>query len=251
MKSPVAHSPQRLRQAVALLDLLDDTTRHAVMSRLTTDVRDQLQASRPSVNGFEEDAPHELMAMLLRALRARSPRWTSIDATGYDLEEWYAEERRATCIDGECTSFGHHSPSDPVGDLLAGIPADRLAEFLAGQHPQVVAATLKQLPTAQAQNVLRKLPIEIQDDVDARISTCGDLDSALVTELRCELIQQFNEAQSNSPLHHRHHALPSNVSLDMNDDSQPEAFREILPMANRSLDELTPMAPVARVRDVD
>jgi flagellar motor switch protein FliG len=75
-----------------------------------------------------------------------------------------------------------------------------LASLLDGEHPQVQAFLLAQLPSDRAARVLARMPAQRQPDLVRRIATLGPVMPPAAEALDCALAERMAEARPREPL---------------------------------------------------
>lgn len=84
-------------------------------------------------------------------------------------------------------------------DLLANIEADRLAEFLAGEHPQTVAVVLSRVKARKAADVLARLADVVRADVVRRLTALEEPAPEVLRDLDGALRAAFGVAPTEQP----------------------------------------------------
>ncbi len=91
---------------------------------------------------------------------------------------------------------------EPVWPLLEKVEAERLGEFLAGEHPQAAAFALTKVPPSVAARVLLTLAKPVRGEIVKRMLDVADAAPAAVhlleTQLRVALIDDKSSALSSS-----------------------------------------------------
>ncbi|MBL7220865.1 MAG: hypothetical protein ISS69_12175 [Phycisphaerae bacterium] len=86
--------------------------------------------------------------------------------------------------------------SDELGyEMLApfsdGSSDDRIGG-LGGEHPQTLALIMVRIPSAQAAEIMARLPAELRAEVARRMGDLGDVDPAVVSEIRRDLARRLD-----------------------------------------------------------
>lgn len=84
-------------------------------------------------------------------------------------------------------------------DLLGGVEADRLAAFLAGEHPQTAAVVLSRVKARKAADTLALLPDIVRADVVRRLTDLADPAPAVLRDLDAALRAAFGAAPDDRP----------------------------------------------------
>ena len=144
--------------------------------------------------------PGALVESVLDAYRAGiaapapTPATGGLDAARTLLREGLGAERAGAVVSRleaatEGTGF----------DLLANIEADRLAEFLAGEHPQTVAVVLSRVKARKAADVLARLADVVRADVVRRLTALEETAPEVLRDLDGALRSAFGVAPTEQP----------------------------------------------------
>lgn len=153
-------------RAAVLLSALGESARK-VIAHLGERERALLEERLRSLGRVSPELVQEAIAELRRALRRAAPQGT----------------QRAPSPRG---ATGKEAPllEVPAGlKALQELSADRLAEMLGGESPQVIAFVLVHLPPATAAEVLAMLPDELRAEVGVRMATLRDFSPLVVEEM--------------------------------------------------------------------
>jgi len=63
---------------------------------------------------------------------------------------------------------------------------------LGGEHPQTLALIMVRMPSAQAAEIMARLPAELRAEVARRMGDLGDVDPAVVSEIRRDLVRRLD-----------------------------------------------------------
>lgn len=170
------------QRAAAVLAQLDPDRASAVLARLSESEAIALGAEMANLPPLDEGVLAEIGTALQRRLEQLAGVRGGEDVALALLTSRFGRER-ATEILEELRARGRPRPFA----FLAAVDANRLALFLDGEHPQLVAAVLAQLHSDQAGQVLTCLQTSTRTEVARRIARMGGLSQASIAWLHDEL----------------------------------------------------------------
>ncbi len=183
-----AHALTGAQRAAVLVVALGVETASRLLPELTDDEAEQVSIEVARLSRV----PGELVESVLEAYRAGAaapapaPATGGLDAARAMLREGLGAERAGAVlprVEAATEGTGFH--------LLQSVAPERVAAFLADEHPQTAAVVLAHLPARAAATVLAGLPADMRADVVRRLSTLAPLPAESLRELDAALRLHF------------------------------------------------------------
>jgi flagellar motor switch protein FliG len=172
----------RIRRAAILVATLDDALAEQVLRGLPPSVRDRVLDVAESLDEIDAEEQRDVLAEFRRLSRSGGRR------EGDAVEADFSSREQATGA-GEAATF---NPGDAVADRgLSDADAAAMADLLANEHPQIVAAALSRLSEAQSAAVFAALPAEVQVETLDRLADLAPADEAAVDEVASQIHQHL------------------------------------------------------------
>jgi flagellar motor switch protein FliG len=241
----------RLRRAAILVASLDEPLAQQVLDGLPPSVRLRVLDEAEQLEEIDAEEQEDVLAEFRRLSRGR--RTASDGAVEADFSGGHS-----TDADDEVqfsAAVENHAAAAPVDDVNDG-EARAMAELLAAEHPQIVAAALARLSEAQSAAVFAALPADLQSDVLARLSDLAPADEAAVEEISTQINLQLEQRRQRQA---RAAAGAELVQKILARTPAPQrtvllariAARDPLPAVQPGKAEPRPLPPALRVAAVD
>jgi flagellar motor switch protein FliG len=178
----------RIRRAAILVASLDEPLAEQLLADLPPSEAARILSEAEALEAIDPDEQRDVLAEFRRLTRGR----VAAEATGA-VEFTYSSGDDTPAV---------HAPSSPQPETYAAVPASTglsdadaaaMAELLAGEHPQIVAAALSRLPEDQSAAVFTALPADIQAQALERLASLAPIDEDAVQEIETQLQQRLDE----------------------------------------------------------
>ena len=171
MNAPAARDVNT--DAAILLMLLSEPQAASIVAELSPDEIERVGSAMSSLSRLDAvDAESALDRFVVQARKAKSVDVDGLQKAEAILGQALGEQRTATIIGKFRVPSAHQQVA-----TLRWLSTDALVDFIVGEHPQVGAAILTDLPPARAAMVLAALPTGMQDDLVHRVSKLGSVAS--------------------------------------------------------------------------
>jgi flagellar motor switch protein FliG len=172
----------RIRRAAILVASLDDALAEQVLRGLPPSVRDRVLDVAESLDEIDPEEQRDVLAEFRRLSRSGGRR------EGEAVEADFSSREQAPGA-GEATTFNQGDAAADRG--LSDADAAAMADLLANEHPQIVAAALSRLTEAQSAAVFAALPAEVQAETLDRLADLAPADEAAVDEVASQIHQHL------------------------------------------------------------
>lgn len=184
----------RIRRAAILVASLDEPLAERLLADLPPAEAARILEEAEQLEAIDPEEQQDVLAEFRRLTRAGRP---ADDAVEFSYSGGEGREGLASSYAEPSSQSG---PSAAGGGLTDG-DATAMAELLAGEHPQIVAAALARLGEEQSAAVFAALPAELQADALERLAALAPADEDAVQEVESQLqhrLQQRREHQARS-----------------------------------------------------
>jgi flagellar motor switch protein FliG len=186
----------RIRRAAILVASLDDALAEQVLDGLPAGVRDRVLDEAERIDAIDPEEQQDVLAEFRRLSRATGRDAAAVEASFSDSQKNKATDGAASA---ETDATAGKSALSPVSPGLSDSDAAGMAELLAEEHPQIVAAALARLSEEQSAAVFAALPVDVQADALDRLADLAPADEAALEEVASQLhlqLQQKRERQA-------------------------------------------------------
>lgn len=245
----------RIRRAAILIASLDEPLAERLLAELPPIEAARVLAEAESLEALDPEEQEDVLAEFRRLSRGRSAGTTG----GVEFE--YSGSDHVSSAAGRATDSGSAPAAEPAKHL-SDVDAAGMAELLAAEHPQIVAAALSRLGDDQSAAVFAALPVEVQAQTLERLAALAPADEEAVLEVESQLqhrMQQRREHQARSaagaelvkkilsrtPTAHRTYLLERMAARDA---APPDVESALSPVVRRRVDppQATANDPVAQ-----
>jgi flagellar motor switch protein FliG len=178
----------RIRRAAILVASLDEPLAEQLLADLPPSEAARVLSEAEALESIDPDEQRDVLAEFRRLTRGR----VAAEASGA-VEFAYSSR--------DDVRAAHAPPSTPpetyvAAPALTGLSdadAAAMADLLAGEHPQIVAAALSRLPEDHSAAVFSALPADIQAQALERLASLAPVDEDAVQEIEMQLQQRLGE----------------------------------------------------------
>jgi flagellar motor switch protein FliG len=178
----------RIRRAAILVASLDEPLAEQLLADLPPAEAARVLSEAEALESIDPDEQRDVLAEFRRLTRGR----IAAEASGA-VEFAYAsrDDAHATSASASTPPETYVAASASAG--LSEADAAAMADLLAGEHPQIVAAALSRLPEDQSAAVFTALPADIQAQALERLASLAPVDEDAVQEIETQLQQRLDE----------------------------------------------------------
>jgi len=194
-------SRRQLHDVAALLSSLDQETAVALLSRLPSDLQQQLRAAVSHHGEFSVERQRALSEEMCHALRQQNGLEPDLAAESESPEQRSDEAQEAPldeCVSGPAPVSQPAGSLSPGGTSLGGSSLDQLARLLQKEHPQTVAAVLSTLVPHRAARLMLAFSPGKQYETVRRIAEMERTDMESLVEVERELREQIEREDNRS-----------------------------------------------------
>jgi flagellar motor switch protein FliG len=175
----------RIRRAAILVASLDEPLAEQLLADLPPAEAARVLNEAEALESIDPDEQRDVLAEFRRLTRGR----IAAEVTGA-VEFSYSSRENANIAEAA-------AKATPVAEIrstgLSEADAAAMADLLAGEHPQIVAAALSRLPEDQSAAVFTALPADIQAQALERLAALAPVDEDAVQEIESQLRQRLDE----------------------------------------------------------
>ena len=180
----------RIRRAAVLVASLDEPLAEQLLAELPPAERERVLAEAEQIEELDPDEQRDVLAEFRRLTRgARRPSDDSAVEARFSGSEG-ARHGGSSTSSGE---RGDARPAQTTGPALIEGDAAAMAELLAHEHPQIVAAALARLGDEQSAAVFAALPPYLQAETLERLASLAAPDEEAVLEVESQLQQRLQQ----------------------------------------------------------
>jgi len=172
----------RIRRAAILVASLDDSLAEQVLRGLPAGVRDRVLDVAETLDEIDPEEQRDVLAEFRRLSRGGARRDEEAVEAAFSNGDLASEPPAAA----------EHNVT-PRDDGLSDSDAAAMADLLADEHPQIVAAALSRLSEAQSAAVFAALPSEVQAETLERLADLAPADESAVEEVTSQINQQMQQ----------------------------------------------------------
>lgn len=170
--------PRNVRKAAILIASLDAEHAEGLLRQMSPA---QAQTLRQAVDGLGEIDPREQGDVIEEFFRI-GPLVPDEDPAGIELDAPLPASMAAG-ISRDSPLAGCAGEASLPFRFLDEAPPEKLAPFLAREHPQTIAVVISHLPADRAAEVLAHLPAELQSEVARRLVDLEETDAEVLREV--------------------------------------------------------------------
>jgi flagellar motor switch protein FliG len=179
----------RIRRAAILVASLDDALAEQVLRGLPSSVRDRVLDVAEALDEIDPDEQRDVLAESRRLSRGGSAGRDDAVEASFSGSDPASEDRGRHHGMSSTTHHGDVAANDGLSDADAAA----MAELLANEHPQIVAAALSRLSEEQSAAVFAALPAEIQAETLERLADLAPADESAVDEVASQIHQHMQQ----------------------------------------------------------
>jgi flagellar motor switch protein FliG len=224
----------RIRRAAILVASLDEPLAEQLLADLPPAEAARVLSEAEALESIDPDEQRDVLAEFRRLTRGR----VAAEASGA-VEFSYSSREQANATNAAVLSTPAAAVATPASMGLSDADAAAMAELLAGEHPQIVAAALSRLPEDQSAAVFTALPADIQAQALQRLASLAPVDEDAVQEIETQLQQRLEQRREHQARSAAGAALVQRMLA-----RTPETQRNFL-LERMSAKGATPAAPAA------
>jgi len=175
-----------LRRAAILIDSLDGSAADALLDQMTHEEGVQVRNAMLQLNAVDAG---ERKRIIDEFIRGGFPDQT-VGSESVEVVDSLAD--KIASIEHPSADTSQHQSEPLRFGFLKDASGDRLAQFLASEHPQTVSIVLAHLPPGHAADVLTRFGAEFQTEVLERLARLDETDASIVCEVGQELEKQIH-----------------------------------------------------------
>jgi flagellar motor switch protein FliG len=179
----------RIRRAAILVASLDDALAEQVLRGLPPGVRDRVLDVAESLDEIDPEEQRDVLTEFRRLSRGGPSRGGEAVEATFSSGDQPGRDHGARDAIPSATQQGDAMANDGLSDADAAA----MAELLANEHPQIVAAALSRLSEAQSASVFAALPAEIQAETLERLADLAPADESAVDEVASQIHQHMQQ----------------------------------------------------------
>ena len=178
----------RIRRAAILVASLDEPLAEQLLADLPPSEAARVLSEAEALESIDPDEQRDVLAEFRRLTRGR----VAAEASGA-VEFSYSSRNDGDAADVALMTTSVAPVAEPASSALSEADAAAMAELLAGEHPQIVAAALSRLPEDQSAAVFSALPADLQAQALERLAALAPVDEDAVQEIATQLQQRLDE----------------------------------------------------------
>jgi flagellar motor switch protein FliG len=179
----------RIRRAAILIASLDDALAEQVLNGLPAEVRERVLDEAERLEAIDPEEQQDVLAEFRRMSRGHRRDAEAVELSFSDAPGSVPGNDGDKFENANASS--EPTAAAPTSDGLNEGDAAAMAELLAAEHPQIVAAALARLGEEQSAAVFAALPVDVQAEALDRLADLAPADEAALDEVTAQLQQQM------------------------------------------------------------